>query len=162
FPVEATTYVIKTKVPFNRVTLLKQARVGPAKQWQGKEYYPLPEARRKTPAYMIVPTESIVVVTMLPADQLGTIFKLPGDKPSIAPEALATLRAIDRSHAWLVAPPEPVKANLPSGGLLSIPPLVDAMVRSKGVGISMRFQSEFAHVTLALTMADGAVGKEVA
>jgi hypothetical protein len=158
FPVETTTYVIQTKVPFNLVTLLKQARAGPAKQWQGREYYPLPEARRKTPAFMIVPTDRIVLVTMLPAEQLGAIFKLPGDKPALAQETVATLRAMDRAHAWVVVPPNQVSASLAA----NIPALSDAMAQAKAAGLAVRFHADVAHVRTVLMMTDAEAGTQTA
>jgi hypothetical protein len=163
FAVNVAAYAIKTKTPFNRDTIVQVARAGPAKQAFGKEYYPIPGARNGKQVNLYFPTDSIVVVSTLPDDQLGGMLKLGGETPAIQPDAMAAIRALGWAHAWCVSPPAPILNQMPLGAALpaSVKPVVDAVSRSKSVGLAFRFHGTELQLSLALVQSNEAEAKKV-
>jgi hypothetical protein len=161
FPVEATTYVVKTKTPVDRGGLMQKIKAGPAKRFRDKEYFPLPEARKGKIAHLYMPADNIVVFSLLPEAQLTTILALDGAKPALAPESLAALKALEQSHAWMVMPPAQLRAHLPSGAALvaNLQPGIDAAASARAVGVSLRIQGEQVKFGLAFATADPGAGK---
>ena len=156
FPFEATTYAIKAKSPFNRASLLQNAKAGPPKRAFEKEYYSFGSTRKGKQTYLFFPTDRIVVVSVLPEAQFAGILKQDGVKPALPSETLAVIRALGQSHAWVVMPPGLMKSNLPTGAPLiaTLLPGIDAMAGSKSVGLSLRMQGEQVKLTIALAAAD--------
>jgi hypothetical protein len=162
FPMEVTAYAVKTKTTFNRDTILQVVKAGHGKQAFGKEFYPIPDARGDKPVYAYLPSDSVIVICMLPEEQLGDVLKLGGQLQSLRTDMLDALGALDRCHAWIVAPPAPILAHLPMEQPLavSLKPMTEAVSRSQVAGISMRFQDELLNWGMCFAFANDADAKQ--
>jgi hypothetical protein len=162
FPVDVTTYVVQTRVPFDRAQLLHAIKAGPPHQIDGKEFYVIPTPAKAKPVHLILPSDRVMVVSLLPEAQLGSVLKRDASAPGLAPEMLAALRALDRAHAWMVMPADRLRSSLPAGTPPTLlPHLLDLAGRARAVGLGVRFQGEQAHLTLALTGPDAATGQAI-
>lgn len=156
FPVEATTYVIKTRSPLDRVGLLQRVRADGRKQSQGKEYYPLPSAGKNKLTHLYMPSDTVLVVSTLPESQFTTILALDGTRAVLASESLAALKALGQCHAWVVLPSAQMKALLPAGApvVVALQPGIDAAATARAVGVSLRFRGDQVNLGLAVAVAD--------
>ena len=141
FPFQLNTYVVKTKIPYDRAKTLQLTKASQAKRLQGKEYFALPTDRTGKVAFLVFPAERIMLVTTVAEGQLGPILTMDG-KPRLSAESLSTLGTLDKAHAWAILSPEIGKQE-PFAGLFAtagMQSFTAQLTSAKALGFSLRLQ----------------------
>jgi hypothetical protein len=94
------TVILKTSKPFSQRQVAGAAQGATRKELNGRTYYDITEPGYRT---LFMPSDRLIVLSHLPADQLGAVIGADGSKPAVPPDTVALIGAVNGNPLWAVA-----------------------------------------------------------
>jgi hypothetical protein len=125
------TLILKPSRPFDPARVARAAEGGRPRKAHGKTYYEINVGEMRT---LYMPSDRLIVLSVLPASELDAVFASDGRKPSISSDAVALVRGAESHPCWAVVPFEgETRARLDRGALKGPKSLADSLQKGKGI-----------------------------
>jgi hypothetical protein len=158
------TLVLKTTRAFDPRKVARAAGDAVARTAHGKTYYEVSEGAVRT---LYMPSDRIIVLSVLPANELDALFTSDGTTPALSADTLALVREAGQSTVWMVVPFEG-KTRVQLAFLHDNPPppelrsLREPLKRAKGVAVWGRLDGDQVKLGINLACGDAADAAQAA
>ncbi|MCS6850363.1 MAG: CAP domain-containing protein [Gemmataceae bacterium] len=167
---ELVTVVIQTRIPVELGPIIRAVPGVVEKRFQGKTYFQLPATDPRSPSSTILAVFGRTVILADAADSRLAALLSPPPQPTLAPEAVATIRKLGTNHLWMSFAFDPaIQAELATQVALlqlaplpaEIKPVLPALAKLKAVSFWLNVPSDQLRVYLGLTCGDESGAKDL-
>jgi hypothetical protein len=129
-PPPSVTFILQTGRPFDPEQVARAATGAVRRTAHGKTYYEVREVDMRT---LYMPSDRIIVLSSLSADELGALLTSDGRTPTLSADTVALVRSVEAHPCWAVVPFEGEMRERLEGAGPKRDPTMAALTRAKGV-----------------------------